>query len=246
MEGCGRKIGPFDCCTVMQGDCLEVIAQMPDGCVDLVVTSPPYNLGYENPPIGKDWQKPVDYKYHDDNMPEDEYQAWQKRCIAEMLRLVGLHGSVVYNHKPRQRKGLVILPHEWLLDFPIHQEVIWNRKGTQNNEPSFLHPVDERLFWLCPSGKPRIIGDSNYASVLTMLPEKGSDHPAPFPIILPSIFIEMLTDKADLVADFFVGSGTTIQAARGLGRHFFGADINPDYVHMAEERLSTVQMSYLT
>lgn len=41
MEGCGRKIGPFDCCTIVQGDCLDVVAQMPP-TVNLIVTSPPY------------------------------------------------------------------------------------------------------------------------------------------------------------------------------------------------------------
>lgn len=44
---CDRKLGPYDCCSVVQGDCLELMAALPDGCVDAVITDPPYgvNLG---------------------------------------------------------------------------------------------------------------------------------------------------------------------------------------------------------
>jgi hypothetical protein len=41
---CGRKIGPFDCCSVVQGDCLELLKQLPDGCVDVVLTDPPWGI----------------------------------------------------------------------------------------------------------------------------------------------------------------------------------------------------------
>jgi hypothetical protein len=41
---CERKIGPFDCCSVVQGDCLELMKQLPDGCVDAVITDPPYGI----------------------------------------------------------------------------------------------------------------------------------------------------------------------------------------------------------
>jgi len=212
------------------------MAQMPDGCVDLVVTSPPYNLGYEKPPTGKDWARGIDYGVPD-NIEESKYQAWQGGCVIEMLRIVGNRGSVIYNHKPRQRNGFVILPHQWLLSLPIHQEIVWDRRGTQNNEPSFLAPVDERLFWLCASGKPRICGDSNYPSVIRWKYRIGTEHPAPFPEELVWLFVQMLTWPEDIVFDPFMGSGTTAVVADRLGRKFFGCDINPDYVEMALERL---------
>ena len=241
MKGCGCKIGPYDCCTVVCGDCLDVMAEMPDGCVDLVVTSPPYNLGITK---GQAWDKPVDYGVHQDNMPEDKYQTWQKNCIAEMLRVTRKHGSIIYNHKPRQREGLVILPHEWVLGFPIHQEIIWDRKSTHNHNPTFLDPVDERLFWLA-NDTPKIYGGMDNWSILRIPFEVKSDHPAPFPLALPLFFIRSLTKEHDLVSDFFIGRGTTAQAAQMLGRHFFGCDINSEYVAMAEERLAAVQSSFL-
>ena len=44
---CERKIGSFDCCSVIEGDCLELMKELPDGCVDAVITDPPYNVGLE-------------------------------------------------------------------------------------------------------------------------------------------------------------------------------------------------------
>src|SRR5689334_2536214 len=40
---CGRKLGPYDCCSVVQADCLEAMRALPDGCVDAVITDPPYS-----------------------------------------------------------------------------------------------------------------------------------------------------------------------------------------------------------
>jgi len=56
MEGCGRKIGPFDCCTVVVGDCLDVMKEMPDGCANLLFADPPYNKGKAEWDKGHDWR----------------------------------------------------------------------------------------------------------------------------------------------------------------------------------------------
>lgn len=42
---CDRKLGPFDCCSVVEGDCLELVKQLPSGCIDAVITDPPYSSG---------------------------------------------------------------------------------------------------------------------------------------------------------------------------------------------------------
>lgn len=61
---CDRKIGPFDCCSVVQGDCLELMKQLPDGCVDAVITDPPYGIGIAANPVRQmhaksDWDAAV-------------------------------------------------------------------------------------------------------------------------------------------------------------------------------------------
>lgn len=72
------------------------------------------------------------------------------------------------------------------------------------------------------------------------------NHSATFPIALPTWFIKLFTDIGDVVLDPFVGSGTTAVAAARLGRYYIGIDINEQYVQLARNRLSSVQMQLLT
>ena len=98
--------------TVIHGDCLEVMKTMPSESIDLIVTSPPYNIrnnlggGFKTP--GKRWQAPGlsdGYDGYSDNMPYTDYIAWQKQCIAEMFRLLKPNGAIFYNNKNRIQGG---------------------------------------------------------------------------------------------------------------------------------------------
>ena len=92
---------------IICGDCLEVMSQLPDKCVDLVVTSPPYNLknstgnGMKCGKGGK-WSNAAlidGYATYDDCMPYDLYCEWQRNCLSEMWRLIDDNGAIFYNHK---------------------------------------------------------------------------------------------------------------------------------------------------
>jgi site-specific DNA-methyltransferase (adenine-specific) len=63
------------------------------------------------------------------------------------------------------------------------------------------------------------------------------NHAATFPVDLPQWFIKLFTKEKDVVLDPFVGSGTSVVAARSLHRYFIGIDINPEYCENARERL---------
>ena len=121
----------------IQGDCLEVMKGLPSGCVELVVTSPPYNLlnstgnGMKCGNGGK-WSNAAlmqGYKHHDDCMPHDKYVKWQRACLKEMLRLIPDHGAIFYNHKWRVQAGLLQDRSDIVAGFPVRQIIIWRRKG---------------------------------------------------------------------------------------------------------------------
>ena len=79
-------------------------------------------------------------------------------------------------------------------------------------------------------------------NVIHMATECGNrKHSAVFPVALPRWFIKLFTLEGDVVLDPFIGSGTTAVAARELGRHFIGIDINPEYCELARERVARVQ-----
>ena len=101
---------------IICGDSLEVMRKMPDKCIDLVVTSPPYNLKNstgngmkENTKSGK-WAGNAlqnGYSHYNDNIPNDEYAEWQYNCLSEMYRLLKDDGAIFYNHKWRVQDGLI-------------------------------------------------------------------------------------------------------------------------------------------
>lgn len=75
-------------------------------------------------------------------------------------------------------------------------------------------------------------------SIWDIFPEKSISHPAPFPIELPTRCVySILSDNKGVVIDPYAGSGTTLVAAKLLGLDYFGIEISPEYVKMAEERL---------
>ena len=94
---------------IHHGDCLELMARMPAKSVDLVVTSPPYNIknstgnGLKDGRGGK-WPNAglIDgYSDHDDSMPYGDYVEWQRECLSAMMRLLKDDGAIFYNHKWR-------------------------------------------------------------------------------------------------------------------------------------------------
>ena len=139
-----QYINTIQCC-----DCLEGMRKLPDKCVDLVVTSPPYNLknstgnGMKDGRGGK-WSNAAlinGYATYDDNMPYDEYCKWQKECLTEMYRLIKDDGAIFYNHKWRVQGGLIQDRHEIVQDFPVRQIIIWKRKGGINFNPGYFLPT---------------------------------------------------------------------------------------------------------
>jgi site-specific DNA-methyltransferase (adenine-specific) len=72
---------------------------------------------------------------------------------------------------------------------------------------------------------------------------KRNIHPAVFPEYVIQEFIKLLTKQGDIVLDPFMGSGTVGVAAKKLGRHFIGIEINPEYCKYAEERIAKVKQT---
>ena len=227
---------------IYQGDCLEVLKGFPDEFVDCVVTSPPYNKNSASRKCYKtdNWSKAnIDYGDFKDDLPENEYQDWQKEVLRECLRVLKKDGSIFYNHKPRIVNHKIIFPQEWLGEFIIRQMIIWDRKSSPVLEPIRFMPCVEYIFWITKEQKtPKFNQEAfKYKEVWQINPETNNEHPAPFPEAISDRCIFATTDKSDLVLDPFMGSGTTAVSAKKLGRNFIGIELNPDYIKMAEKRL---------
>ncbi|MDI9313833.1 MAG: site-specific DNA-methyltransferase [Hydrotalea sp.] len=236
---------------IICGDCIEVMQQIPDGAVDLVVTSPPYNLlnstgnGMKNGSGGK-WANAAlmkGYSDHHDCMPYEEYVAWQKKCLAEMFRIIPEDGAIFYNHKWRVQAGILQDRSDIVAGLPIRQIIIWQRSGGINFNPGYFLPTYEVIYLICKP-KFKLAPKANaHGDIWRFNQEMNNDHPAPFPLALIERIIS--STNAAVVLDPFMGSGTTGLAAKNLGRKFIGVEITADYVAMAEARIANTSRARL-
>lgn len=227
-------------------DCLEGMRMLPDKSVNLVVTSPPYNLknstgnGMKDGRGGK-WSKAAlinGYANYDDNMPYDKYCQWQKECLKEMFRLLKDDGAIFYNHKWRVQGGLIQDRREIVNDFPIRQIIIWRRKGGINFNRGYFLPTYEVIYLIAKKDFKLVPKASAYGDVWEFTQELNNPHPAPFPVALIERIISSTT--AQIILDPFMGSGTTAIAAKQLGRKYIGFEISPEYCELAQNRINGV------
>jgi modification methylase len=217
--------------------------QMPDKCLDLVITSPPYNLknstgnGMKDGRGGK-WKNAAlvnGYSNHNDNMPHEEYVQWQRNCLSEMFRLIKNDGAIFYNHKWRVQAGLLQDRQDIVSGFPVRQIIIWRRKGGINFNPGYFLPTYE-VIYLIAKPKFKLAPKANaYGDIWEFTQEMNNIHPAPFPVAL--IYRIISSTLAQLVLDPFSGSGTTAVAATLLGRNYIGIELSLEYCKLSEQRL---------
>jgi modification methylase len=221
--------------------------QFPSESIDLIVTSPPYNLknstgnGMKDGRGGK-WKNAElvnGYSHHNDCMPHEEYVKWQRDCLAEMLRLIPENGAIFYNHKWRVQDGLLQDRQDIVGGFPIRQILIWKRKGGINFNQGYFLPTYEVIYLITKPDFKLIPKANAFGDVWEFKQEMNNPHPAPFPLSLIDRIIS--STYAKTVLDPFMGSGTTAIAALMNDREYLGIELSPEYIKMAEKRISDFQ-----
>ncbi len=231
----------------------ESMDELPDHCVHLMVTSPPYNASKE----------------YDQDLTLGEYRAMLRRVMVETYRVLVTGGRACINVANLGRKPYLPL-HAFLVEdmlsigFLMRGEIIWDKAssaGTSTawgswlsasnpvlrdvheyilvfSKEAFSRPAGERVntiqkedflawtksVWTFPSVSARQIG-----------------HPAPFPEELPRRLIELYTYQGEVVMDPFCGSGSSCLAARRSRRTYVGYDVEPEYIDLARTRLAEAE-----
>lgn len=226
---------------VWEGDCLDLLRGMLDGCVDAVVTSPPYNQLNDRGTTGGGMMKrngffeTVREIGYGDDMPELEYQAWLSSVVRDCCRAA--RGLVWVNHKIRYRDGVGIHPLSFL-PYPVYSEVIWDRGVSVALNCQRYAPSHEVILGF---GSPHYWGGGNTdMSVWRVAPLReagGKGHPCPFPVIIPRRLIRSSVPPDGVVLDPFAGSGTTGVAALREGRRCILIEKDPAYAALCRERI---------
>ncbi len=222
-------------------DCLDGLAQLEDNSIDLIITSPPYNLGKQHHTGNNRFKS---YNLYDDNMPEELYQQWQVEILNECFRVLKPTGSMWYNHKNRIRNGIQLTPYEWILKSKfanlVKQEIVW-QNGSQNFDKIRFYPMTERLYWLAKSPKTKMFNAINHHDLFTRAEWQPVKTKGTFKRAYPEKMVEDIITcfpDSQVVLDPFSGSGTTCVVAKRMGKQYIGFEIDSVYCDMSVARIN--------
>ncbi|MCS7311394.1 MAG: site-specific DNA-methyltransferase [Acidobacteria bacterium] len=231
----------------------ERMDELPDTSVHLTVTSPPYNVG----------------KTYDADLTLDEYRAFLRRVMAEVYRVLVPGGRVCINlanfgRRPYLPLHAFVIQDMLGLGFLMRGEIIWDKAASASPSTAWgswcspqnptLRDTHEYILVFCkqtfrranPYGRRATIQRDEFLEFTKSVwrfpaePASRVGHPAPFPVELPYRLIQLYTFEDEVVLDPFMGSGTTAVAAYKAGRRFVGYEIEPAYVTLARQRLTSV------
>lgn len=204
---------------IVCGDCLEIMADWPDNCVDLVLTDPPYGVRKK-----EDWDA---WEYFINNL-----NYWLDGCLFLSPRTIWFCADKMMPYVLYSREDV------------FHRLLIWNKpKGSQ-----FAGAMHDNIWYslepILVFGEPMPLDKNKGYSYATFdyrtIEKKRFGHPTTKPLGLMVKLIEFYSNPNDLILDPFCGSGTTCVAAKLLGRNYIGIDISSDYCQIARQRLEAV------
>ncbi len=216
-------------------DCLDGFKMIENNSIDLIITSPPYNLG-NNHHTGRKKHKP-----YEDNMDELEYQKWQTKVLNECFRVLKNDGSMLYNHKNRIKNGLQITPYEWILktNFVVKQEIVWVNRS-QNFDNIRFYPFTERIYWLTKNNKTKLVNKIKHSDFFDSKEWKPrgikDSHTRSFPEKMVNDLM-LCFPNAKIIMDPFAGSGTTLVAAKKMNKNYIGFEIDKNYCELINKNL---------
>ena len=239
-------------------DVIDGLKSLDEKSVDLIVTSPPYNLS-------------IGYSDNTDSLTYDDYLSWADKWIYYSKRVLKVGGRICINIPIETNltgKRFIQNDYTNLLESASlirMANITWDKRNVTRRTAwgSWLSPVFpcvnnplECILVYCKDDK-RHLGDKEdiditreefilyTMGVWEMAPAKKSKvgHPAPFPEELPYRCMKLFSYRNDLVLDPFVGSGTTAIVAKKLGRNYIGFDISPEYCKLTEERINSVEVN---
>lgn len=228
-----------------------------ENSVDLIVTSPPYNLD-------------ISYNSNDDNMCHNDYLQFTRQWLQKCYDLAKDDGRICLNVPLDKNKGgqqsicADITNIAKQIGWKYQSTIIWNEGNISRrtawgsylsaSAPYVIAPVEVILLlyknsWKKTSGskisdidKKEFIEWTNGVWTFNGESKKRIGHPAPFPVELPKRCIKLFSFVDDLVLDPFVGSGTTLLAAAMNKRKCIGVDIDKEYCDLSIKRLQTEAM----
>jgi site-specific DNA-methyltransferase (adenine-specific) len=228
---------------VHQGDCLDLLARVPTGTVSLAFADPPFNIGY-------------DYDAYDDRRTADDYLAWSRRWIAEIMRVLRDDGTFWLAIGDEYAAELKVLATREL-GLTCRSWVVWyytfgvncKQKFSRSHAHLFHFVKDPAAFTFnvdairVPSARELVYGDKR-ANAAGRLPDdtwilRPQDLPEGFEADSDTWYFPRVCGT---FKDRSGGSGTTLAVAKKLGRSFLGLELSEQYAARIKERLAGIEV----
>ena len=214
---------------IKQGDCLQLMKDVPCGSVDMILTDPPYGIRYRsNMRVKTDRFDPLE---NDDN--DTRLLAYSE--FARILKSDSV--AIVF----ASWKNVTVDIQELQKYFDIKNIIVWFKGGGGIGDLKHTLSTDYELAIVCHKGKCRLRGkrEGSVWSCRKVNPSKML-HPTQKPVDLLTHMIEKYTDRNAVVFDPFMGSGSTCVAVANTGRHYIGFELDEKYFEIARKRLQEV------
>lgn len=230
-------------------NCLDTMAKIPSNYIDLVITSPPYNMNlrirngkYCSRQITKEFS--TKYSGFDDNLPIDEYYEFHLKVLKELLRVSNIvfYNIQIVTGSKRAFFKIIGEMHEYLKDI-----IIWDKGVAQPamcvgvlNRQSELILVFERdnaisrKFKECNFER----GTLNDVWNIKRGSKKVKNHGAVFPEELVEKILANFSKEGAVVYDPFMGTGTTAVVAQRMKRKYIGSELVDNYYEIIQSRLT--------
>lgn len=235
-------------------NCLDTMTKMESKSIDVVITSPPYNMNLRvsgNRYIKREIKKELSSKYGDGNvfedaLPMDEYFETHKEIMTELLRVSKLcfyNIQQITGNKPALYK-LIGHFHE-----QIKELIIWDKEkaqpamqeGVLNSQFEFIFALtDDKSDAMRRQFKTATFERGTLSNLWKIKPKrsKDKDHSATFPEPLVAKILDNFCDKKSIIYDPFCGTGTSLRIAKSKGHTIIGSEIIESYVKKANTLMS--------
>ncbi len=233
---------------LLRGDCLVHMNSIPDDSVDIVFTSPPYNMNLRirnGKYCSRQIVKEISTKYTNfsDNLPMEDYKDFNKRVIDECLRVSSL---VFYNVQFLTGNKVALFSLIGDYSMVLKEVIVWDKVNAQpaigesvlNSQFEVILVFDKR------NAISRRFNNGNFKrGTLSNLwsikrgKKPVKTHGAVFPIELAEKIITNFSKPGDVVLDPFMGTGTTGVVCRDTGRDFIGIELDKAYYDIATHRI---------
>ena len=212
---------------VILRDCIAGMRELPNDCVDLIVSDPPYLINYKT-----NHRKEKTHEFctpiQNDNNPD----------LTECYRILKQDGAFYMFCSPRTQNFFISTAQDAL--FTLKNQIVWVKSEWTAGDLQAAFGFQYEVILLLNKGRS-FLHSKRTGDVWTFARVAGKNqlHQNQKPLDLIQRCIEYHSKPGDLVFDGFMGSGTTAVAARSMGRRFLGYEIEPKYFDIITNRLTT-------